>query len=176
MKFRIVTSFFLLFPFFGFSQGEFNNWYFGTNAGVSFNTGIPVPFLTSAMNGTNAGGSNISDSLGNILFYTNGFYVYNRNNVQMPTGMSPVNTCTGNFYKLCIAFQKLENFSKYWVFTAGCGDPINLSGLHYSIVDMTLDGGLGNVSNLENGITVPGTEDAFAAVDATRQHNNRDVW
>ena len=176
MKIWILLGLSLLIPFFGFSQGEFNNWYFGTNAGVSFNTGIPVPFFTSAMSGSWGGSSNVSDSLGNILFYTNGFYIYNRNNVQMPNGISPVNTCTGNYYKLCIAFQKLENFSKYWVFIAGCGDPNNLSGLHYSIVDMTLNGGLGDVSNLENGITVSGTEDAFAAVDATRQHNNRDVW
>jgi len=70
---------FLSLPFFGFTQKEFNNWYFGDSAGVSFNIGVPVVFMTNKMPSVFDGSSNISDSLGNILFYSNGGEVYNRN-------------------------------------------------------------------------------------------------
>jgi len=67
-----IGGFLLILNLAGFSQREFYNWYFGDSAGMSFNSGLPVTFLYSAMNAITNGESNISDSLGNILFYTNG--------------------------------------------------------------------------------------------------------
>jgi len=51
------------------AQHEFDNWYFGTNAGVSFVSGIPVN-LSGGQISTNEGCSSISDGAGNLLFYT----------------------------------------------------------------------------------------------------------
>ena len=58
----------LLFPILSFAQGEFKNWYFGWKAAISFNSGNPVPFLTSQLMVPGGGSVNISDSLGNIFF------------------------------------------------------------------------------------------------------------
>src|SRR6478609_9739459 len=75
--------------FFIFSQSqEFNTWYFGNAAGITFNPGGTT--TPRALNdGTNAaydGNSSICDVDGNILFYTNGTTVYNRNHQVMAGG------------------------------------------------------------------------------------------
>ena len=67
MKYLYLTAFLVCFSLLGFSQKEFNNWYFGTNKAITFNSGSPVLIFGSAMS---AGGVtvNVSDSTGNILF------------------------------------------------------------------------------------------------------------
>jgi len=46
-KVWLILQLFMV-PVFSFSQGEFNNWYFGNYAGVTFNSGVPV-YLTDGM-------------------------------------------------------------------------------------------------------------------------------
>src|ERR1051326_8915476 len=61
------------------------NWYFGQKAGLDFNSGTPVPVLGSSMWATE-GCTSISDSNGNLLFYTYGDTVWNKNHQPMPNG------------------------------------------------------------------------------------------
>jgi uncharacterized protein (TIGR02145 family) len=158
------------------AQKEFSNWYFGAMAGMSFNTGSPVVFLTNTMNSWTNGSSNISDSLGNILFYTNGWEVRNRNNAIMPNGWINGASPTSDYDKINIAFQQLSDHSKYYIFCSGLPTGSGDAGLRYSVVDMNLDGGLGDIPAGQNGVAVPAANNAFVAVSATRHHNNRDVW
>jgi len=158
------------------AQKEFYNWYFGELAGMSFNTGSPVIFLTNAMNSWTNGSSNISDSLGNILFYTNGWEVRNSNNAIMPNGWINGASPTSDYDKINIAFQQLSDHSKYYIFCSGQPTGSGDAGLRYSVVDMNLDGGLGDIPAGQNGVAVPAANNAFVAVSATRHHNNRDVW
>src|SRR4051794_25995354 len=62
-----------------------NVWYFGFNAGVNFNTNPPSYLLDGALY-TNEGCASISDMNGNIILYTDGRTVYNRNHQPMPNG------------------------------------------------------------------------------------------
>ncbi len=159
----------------GYPQREFNNWYFGDSAGMSFNSGPPVTFLYSAMDALCNGESNISDSLGNILFYTNGWEVWNRNNQIMPNGWVNGGTSTMEYDKTNIAFQQLADPTKYYLFVCnGAGYPV--SWLRCSVIDMNLDFGLGDIVPSQNGIHVPGTKKAYDCVTAARTRNNRDVW
>jgi hypothetical protein len=48
------------------SQGEFNNWYFGQQAAISFNGGAPAPLSGSVM-AVSEGCASISDAGGNLL-------------------------------------------------------------------------------------------------------------
>ena len=175
---KFFTLFFLLGIIFSFqfnqcyAQKEFNNWYFGDMAGVSFNTGTPVPFLSSVMEDPGSGFSDVSDSLGNILFYTNGWHVFNRNNQMMPNGWIQY-LCGMDYSRKCFAFQTLDDHSKYYLFVPGCRGN---SGANYSVIDMTLDGGLGDIPPGLNSVHLPGGLHAFYAVAATRHHNNRDAW
>ena len=64
-----------------FAQGESNIWYFGGNAGLNFNTSPPTPLFDLPITNTfsTEGCSTVSDSNGNLLFYTNGEKVWNKN-------------------------------------------------------------------------------------------------
>jgi hypothetical protein len=68
-----------------FSQGEANIWYFGENAGLDFNSGSPVA-LTNGQLVTDEGCATISNSSGQLLFYTDGITIYNKNHVVMING------------------------------------------------------------------------------------------
>jgi len=74
------------------AQGEADNWYFGYNAGIKFprdasgNVTGPPTALTDGALRTAEGCATISDRHGNLLFYTDGMKVYNRNHQEMPNG------------------------------------------------------------------------------------------
>ena len=67
------------------SQGEAANWYFGVNAGLNFSSGAPVLDLNGQL-ATNEGCGSISDANGDLLFYTDGITVWDKNHNQMPNG------------------------------------------------------------------------------------------
>ena len=72
MRFKISLLFLLaLSPIYLKAQNEENIWFFGDSAGISFNSGKPGLLLGSKI-ATWEGCSTISDSLGNLLFYTDG--------------------------------------------------------------------------------------------------------
>ena len=64
-----------------------NIWYFGNNAGMSFNTEPPIALLDGQLV-AREGCSAICDTAGNLLFYTNGSRVWNKNHVIMENGDS----------------------------------------------------------------------------------------
>ena len=66
-------------------QREAENWIFGYGIHMNFSTGSPVlqpqiPGGFAALNGT----TTISDRNGNLLFYSNGTFIYDRQNQVMP--------------------------------------------------------------------------------------------
>jgi len=63
-----VFFLFLLFSLASFAQGEANVWYFGENAGIDFNSGVPVA-LTDGQLDTLEGCATISNGAGQLLFY-----------------------------------------------------------------------------------------------------------
>src|SRR5688572_4629605 len=67
-----------------FAQGEYNQWCFGNLSGLDFNSGSPVS-VASQVN-TTEGSSSIADAAGNLLFYSDGVTVWNKNHVPMPNG------------------------------------------------------------------------------------------
>ncbi len=73
-----------------FSQGEASNWFFGNKAGIKFNVDNTITVLSTAPNpiaiNTSEGCSSFSDPNGNLLIYTDGRTVWDRNHVVMPNG------------------------------------------------------------------------------------------
>jgi hypothetical protein len=69
------------------SQKGANNWYFGAKAAITFNQGSPVALYNSAMHATE-GVSSISDRNGNLLFYSDGWHIWNRNHQVMQNGFN----------------------------------------------------------------------------------------
>jgi hypothetical protein len=144
VKLRVLILF-LFISSLCFSQREANIWYFGTNAGLDFNSGAPVALLNGALD-TFEGCATISDSNGNLLFYSDGSTVYNRDHQIMLNGTG----LNGNVSSThsAIIVPKPGDPNIYYIFTVpATGNPI---GLQYSEVDMTLDGGLGAINSVKN--------------------------
>lgn len=84
------------------------------------------------------GCASICDSLGNLLFYTNGLFVWNREHSVMPNGDSILGNSGINQNSIII--QKPGSQNIYCLFT------IDSSGLIYSEVDLDLENGLGDIT------------------------------
>lgn len=127
------------------AQGEANIWYFGTNAGVDFNSGSPVVLTNGALS-TLEGCASISTSSGALLFYTDGVTVWNNTHSPMPNGTGLLGDYSST--QAAIIVPKPGSTNIYYIFTTTqFGYP---DGLRYSEVDMTLSGGLGDVTTTKN--------------------------
>ena len=169
----------ILFPLFLYSQGEFNNWYFGEHAGITFNNGAPIALTNCATSFSNQFATcSMSDSLGNLLFYSDGFRVYNRNHSIMPNGHF-INGQDFSQHQAVFCVPSLQDtnlfflFTIDWYFTNLYPNPL---GLRYSIIDMQLDGGLGDIQAGQKKIPIPSAWDACYNVTGTRHQNNKFAW
>ncbi len=137
-----------LFSMYAFSQNQASNWYFGYGGGIKFN--LENNSISSSNDGklfTNEGCATISDPLGNLLFYTDGTTVWNRNHEPMPNGLGLFGNSSST--QSAIIVPKPDDDTIYYIFTVDTSqfedDPSDM-GFNYSVVDMTLDGGLGDIS------------------------------
>lgn len=131
------------------AQGEFNNWYFGQQAALNFGPGGPIALNNSAMS-VSEGTASISDAAGNLLFYTDGTKIWNRNHVTMLNGsgiLGDPSTTQG-----CLIVPLPNSTTKYFLFTIT--DQTKEGDLRYSLIDMTLDGGKGGVVNSSKNVLV----------------------
>lgn len=122
-----------------------NNWWYFSNAAVDFNSGVPVSVSGSAMS-TSEGSASVADRLtGNLLFYTNGIQIWNRNNQVMPngSGLRGGTALLTSSTNAALIVPRPGNANQYYVFTAD--EQGNSNSLHYNLVDMTLNGGLGDL-------------------------------
>lgn len=124
------------------AQQEASNWYFGENAGIKFNLDGSISVLNNGQINTREGCSSISDRNGILLFYTDGETVFNSNHVIMENGNGLLGDESST--QSAIVVPKPDDEDIYYIFTVGSNQ--NPTGLNYSIVDMTLDGGLGAIT------------------------------
>ncbi|MEY8849288.1 T9SS type B sorting domain-containing protein [Psychroserpens sp. XS_ASV72] len=164
-----------------YAQEEASFWYFGQNAGLQFDvTSGTVTAVTDGQINTLEGCTSISDTEGNLVFYTDGRTVWNQNHQIMPNGDyfngtgllgDPSSTSSG------LIVPKPQDLTQYYIFTVdephhdnasvfpnqftgnydsggsvpGQDDGFN-NGLTYSLVDITLNGGLGDVDPIEKNV------------------------
>jgi len=91
------------------------HWYFGAGAGIDFSSGTAVADTNGAMY-VEEGSACISDTLGNLLFYTDGKTIWNRNHNIMPNGSGLLVTGTPAQSSVIVPNHKYNNI--YYVFTA----------------------------------------------------------
>ena len=127
------------------AQNEAANWYFGQNAGITFDdSGNLVGAVNDGLLETLEGCTSISDVDGNLLFYTDGNIVYNRNHQLMPNGTGLFGDSSSTQSALVVPQPGSDSI--YFIFTvdSAATDGID-EGFNYSVVDITLDGGLGDI-------------------------------
>lgn len=158
----------LLYSIVVFSQGEANNWYFGNHAGLSFASGSPVA-LTDGQLVTDEGCATISTASGQLMFYTDGTTVYNKNHTIMMNGTNLMGSYSSN--QSATIVPKPGSTTLFYIFTTDAENGSN--GLRYSIVDMNMDNGNGAVTSDKNVlIYTPVTE----ALSVTKHGNGQDYW
>ena len=163
----------LLFPFISLGQKQANNWLFGDKAGINFNGNVSA--IGNGQLNTLEGCSSYSDpQSGQLLFYTDGDTVWNKNNQKMPNGIG-----LGGHYsssQSALVVPKPGNNSQYFVFTVGSwgGMQPSLSpgSFNLNTVDMTLNGGLGDVVIKNQVVLAPVCE----KLTATLHCNGTDYW
>jgi gliding motility-associated-like protein len=162
----------LLLAQYSFAQRN-NIWYFGVRGGLDFNnTGSgPTPAVlgNSAMV-TNEGCSSICDSDGNLLFYSNGVTVYNRNHQVMLNGDNLAGDISS--VQACIIVPVPGNNNLFYIFTSDALEHSFANGYTYSIVNIIGDGGKGEVVTKNAVLWGSCTERMVAA----RHANGTDVW
>ncbi len=122
------------------AQNAAKNWVFGQGAKINFNSSTPSVSALTTIN-AGEGSSSISDSNGNLLFYTDGIRVWDRNNNQMPNGFGLLGNSSSTHSALIVPC----NCGKYYIFTTDAAENNYNNGLRYSVVDMAANGNLGDV-------------------------------
>ncbi|MES2622764.1 MAG: T9SS type A sorting domain-containing protein [Bacteroidota bacterium] len=129
-----------------YSQKCANNWLFGEGAGLNWSTGSPVAISGSAMH-QHEGVACISDTSGQLLFYTDGDSVWNRTHQVMSNGTGLMGDFSSTNSALIV--PRPGNMNQYYLFTSD-DVIVGTDGYRYSIVDITLNGGLGDVTSVKN--------------------------
>jgi len=178
MKYKLLLTVFLLFLFNKniFSQRQANIWYFAENAGINFNVNPPALLtdgtIQSDTSGNSEGCSSLSDSSGNLLLYASPISIWNRNHQVMPNGFGLMGGISSTQGVLILPIPGSSEL--YYVFTLDEFQNNLANGLRYSIVDMCLDNGLGDVvSGQKNILLLDSTGEKMAA---TFHSNGNDIW
>jgi len=119
-----------------------NHWFFGNQFGLNFSSGAPV-FEPGGQTARWEGCSAISDANGNLLFYTDGIDVWNKLHFVMPNG-SGLMGGYGSSTQSSLIVPKPNDSLRFYIFTAD--EDVGPNGFRYSEVDITLNGGLGDVT------------------------------
>jgi gliding motility-associated-like protein len=127
------------------AQKENNIWMYGDKSGLDFNSGSPVP-VTSAMVASE-GTASICDADGRLLFYTNNEFVWDRTHQLMPNnGLTGGASSTQGVVIVPLAKRP----GQYYLFSVESMERREYT-FRYSMVDMSLNGGKGDiVSGIKN--------------------------
>jgi len=151
-----------------------NIWYFGDNAGLDFNVEPPIALKNSKLS-TQEGVASVASKDGDLLFYTDGITVWDRNHMPMPNDLLNGHPSAT---QSAIIVPSTENLDQYYIFTVDelAGD----NGLQYTIVDMTLKGN-GSNSNpngdfLESYINIRLLSPVTEKLTSIKKENGEGYW
>lgn len=158
--------YFLIFVCSAFANAQLESafWYFGFNSSIDFNSGTAIA-IDNGQLVTGEGCATISDSAGNLLFYTDGSLVYDANHTIMPNGTDLKGNSSSTSSAIIVPLPGDPN--RYYIFTVDTDDLEyrDTEGLHYSIVDMSLNNGNGDIDIFEKNVNLlPITSEKLTAI------------
>lgn len=143
-------------------------WYFGQNAGLDFNTEPPTP-LTGGQVNTIESCAAISDTNGNLVFYTDGRTVWSKNHQIMENGTGLFGDASSTQAALIVPYP--DNDSLCYLFIA-YGWTDHNSGFYYNLINIYGNNGQGEVIKKNVLLHVPVSE----KLAAVRHKNGIDYW
>jgi len=172
---QVIILFFIFINICLYSQPNkrTNNWFFSDSIGIDFNSGEPVEGYPCPIDYSGWGStSTMSDTNGNLLFYSDGNYVYNSEHEVMENSSAGPDYVPGAQSALCM--PKPGSDSLYYVFTANIfqlndNQPLNF----YHTIDITLNNGLGGIVDTD---TLPNAWDASEQLNASYFKDKSGYW
>ncbi|MCD4725304.1 MAG: hypothetical protein K8R63_10735, partial [Bacteroidales bacterium] len=167
-----LIIFFLLIGLNAYSQPNkrTNYWFFGHHIGLDFNSGIPIEDTSCPIGSTGWGATSVmSDTNGNLLFYSNGDSVWNKNHHTMANGNGGDNFEQGIQSAICL--PKPGSDSLFFIFTARWYEDEN--PMFYTTVNINGNNGLGEVVDKD---TLLAGWDASDQLMAVYLKNKEDYW
>ena len=168
---RVAIAFlFYVFAFSGVGQNANKNWYFGTGAALTFSNGDAMMEQGNQSMICLDNGASVSDPYsGELLFYSNGYQVWNANHEVMPNGSGLLGHNSGG--NCAYAVQNPGNSNEFYLFTSDAWAGSN--GIRYSIINMALDEGNGDIGSVKNEMLL---DQATEKISSVRHANGNDVW
>jgi len=151
-----------------------NHWYFGNGAGIDFSSGTATPDTLGKLH-TWEGCAVMSDTLGNLLFYTDGDTVWDKNHTLMPHGYGLFGCVNlGSTAQAAVIVPRPYYPFQYYIFTNDCQENSGALGFRYTLVDLTLNAGAGDIDTTQKNVLLfsPNTE----GVAVTYKCNKKDYW
>lgn len=168
-RFCVLCSFLFVLLWSAFPlQAQYNAvenkiWTFGSKAGLNFVPGGPLAFQSAIdaliPGGTLEASATVCNSSGMLQFYTDGSQVWNRLGLLMPNGVDLTGLGQGSTNSTsqgALIIPMPDSAHKYYVFSLTAVDqvPAVRGRLFYSVVNMNLNSGLGDVEPSAKGIVV----------------------
>lgn len=147
------------------AQGPMRNWRFGWTTALDMETGPPTFQDGSAMF-ANESSVSVSNEAGDLLFYSEGVQVYNANDAVMPNGTGLLSN-SFDFQQGVATCPLPGDPNKHLLFHTGFDQVLRVS-----TVDMSLDGGLGAVTD-KNIVIAANIAEAMTIAPHT---NGTDYW
>jgi len=144
------------------------HWYFGSNAGLDFSSGTAVPVYDGQLN---SGGicTSISDTSGNLLFYSDGYAIWNKIHQIMNNSFTRADHASES----SLLIPQPGNDQIYYFFYPGDDTTGFKYCLYYSIIDVSLNGGMGGLVSKDNILL---NDSATRKIAAIKHGNNNDIW
>jgi hypothetical protein len=175
-----------------YAQQHDNNWLVGAgqyttkSTQITFNNNLVIDSISRFMEIDRAAVS-VSDSMGNLIFYSNGIKVHNGQHQLMQNGdsLNP-GQVADNFRQFgypinegMIAIPHPIQTNKYYIFHQATSNTSALAGfaekLYYTVVDMNVNGGLGKVE-IKNQILLENDSICAGQLEVVKHGNGRDWW
>lgn len=182
MKHIFPTALLFILCFDATGQKQGNIWYFGEGLGFDFNNGSPQLLyhggrIKGYPQSSNEfkyaeGSATISDQTGQLLFYSNGENIWDRNHQIMPNGAGLMGMYSSTHSAFIVPLPQTD--SLFYVFTTDGIERQLSGGLRYSLVNMCLNNGYGDVVNGQKNVLLLDTVSEKLAGVAHK--NGTDVW
>lgn len=153
------------------AQNQNNFWVYGYQAGINFNTTPPSFQGGFAIQASEGAASVANPVTGELLFYSDGVTVWDASNNPMPNGTGLLGSSSGQLSSTSAAVicEKPGSPNQYYLITID--EQFSGGGVRYNVVDMTLNGGQGDIVAGQKNISIYSTTSEKLCIIPNAQGN-----